>query len=433
MQRSVLRHADPREPVVVLDVGVHQGERSGHLIRQAKEQRGRLDLHAFEPTASSFAELERRLHDSRALVTLNRSCVSDTAGAALDHRPQEGAGSVSPYDRDWLDDRAATSERIMLTAIDPYCEKHGIPRIDLLKREAVAPRGLPTGQGDPTRESRATPPARRAGDLPGGEPPRRRRRRAGVVHLVFTAPAEAAVTDTGTHRARLYGRYVTAHLSGGSGHRVPHAVLMRQVMPGLPPARSARILDMGCGSGDLIEALRGLGYRSLHGVDISAEQVDRARQRGIAEVTRGDIHDHLREAAGRYDAIVALDVLEHFRPDELLPLLELVAAAMRPEGPGVFVARVPNATSPFGGRYRYGDLTHDTSFTTRSLHQLLSETGFRGLRFRPVEPVPRGAKSALRLVLWRAAAALMKLVLAAETGEFRGHVVTQNVLVYAHR
>ena len=44
---------------------------------------------------------------------------------------------------------------------------------------------------------------------------------------------------------------------------------------------------------------------------------------------------------------------------------------------GVFIARTPNWSSPFGGGYRYGDLTHETSFNARSLRQLGNTAGFR--------------------------------------------------------
>lgn len=233
-------------------------------------------------------------------------------------------------------------------------------------------------------------------------------------------------------RGRLYERYISTHVAAGAGRRgLSAAVVRHHVLPGLPPERCSRILDVGCGSGELLGALASLGYTRLAGIDISPEQAARARARGVQEVVCGDLHEHLRSTAGRYDAIVALDVLEHFQVDELLPLLDLVLAALRPEGPRALVVRVPNATSPFAGRYRYGDLTHCSSFTTRSLRQLLSVTGFRDVGFRAVDPVPHGLRHTTRWVVWQGLAGAMKLALAAETGDVRGHIVTQNVMVYA--
>jgi SAM-dependent methyltransferase len=84
----------------------------------------------------------------------------------------------------------------------------------------------------------------------------------------------------------------------------------------------------------------------------SEEQVALAAERAIAGIEHAELHAHLGSRHQTYDVILALDVLEHFNNSEVMPVLDLVAAALRPGG--VLVARTPNATSPFMGRYRYG-------------------------------------------------------------------------------
>jgi len=91
------------------------------------------------------------------------------------------------------------------------------------------------------------------------------------------------------------------------------------------------------------------------------------------------------------------------------------------------VARVPNAGSPFGGLIRFGDLTHESWFTVRSLRQLTLATGFRDLVVAPCTPHRHGAKSAARAIVWSVASAGMKVAIAAETGVLRGNIVTQNM------
>jgi SAM-dependent methyltransferase len=161
------------------------------------------------------------------------------------------------------------------------------------------------------------------------------------------------------------------------------------------------------------------------------QQVALAAARGISAVHHGDIMDHLRDRRGVYDAIVALDLLEHFNRAELLAVLDVIRAALRPGGS--LLARTPNAASPFFGRYQFGDLTHETAFTATSMRQALQVTGFEMVDAMPSNPVPYGVVSGVRLLCWHVLASCMKACLFVETGQLRGHVVTQNLFVQARR
>jgi hypothetical protein len=123
--------------------------------------------------------------------------------------------------------------------------------------------------------------------------------------------------------------------------------------------------------------------------------------------------------------VLATDILEHLTRNELVATMDLIRMSLKPTG--MVVARVPNAGSPFGGRIRYGDLTHESWFTARSLRQLTIATGFRDLVVVPCKPIRHGARSTLRAATWAVASMAMKLALAAETGAVRGHIVTQNM------
>ncbi len=229
-------------------------------------------------------------------------------------------------------------------------------------------------------------------------------------------------------RSELYEHYVTTHFAGLGGEGAA-TTLKGQILRLLPEDRGARIVDVGCGSGQLLRLLRARGYTRISGVDMSAEQVALASADGDLEVTHGELADYLSSTSAEYDAIVAVDLLEHLGRGEIVPSLRMMRSALGPGGR--LVARVPNAQSPFGGRYRYGDFTHETSFTQHSISQILLAAGFGEIRVAPAEPVVHGIVSGLRLVLWKMIAGLLKLALAAETGILRGHVVTQNLLVVA--
>src|SRR5205814_8494887 len=94
---------------------------------------------------------------------------------------------------------------------------------------------------------------------------------------------------------------------------------------------NAEILDLGCGSGALLAYLDRRGFSHARGVDISAEQIALAQQRGVNAV-RGDALEHLADNLAAYEVIVAVDVLEHFSRNEDLQLVQLAFEALKPRG-----------------------------------------------------------------------------------------------------
>jgi len=95
------------------------------------------------------------------------------------------------------------------------------------------------------------------------------------------------------------------------------------VAEGLPP--SARILEVGCGTGQLAGLLHDQGVRAYRGFDFSAEAVARAR-RAVPDF-RFTVADarHRRSYRGKYNTVIATEVLEHL--DDDLGLLAHLAPA----------------------------------------------------------------------------------------------------------
>lgn len=233
------------------------------------------------------------------------------------------------------------------------------------------------------------------------------------------------------YRARLYRTYATG-FSDFTHKGTTSATLSKEILRHVPRDRDANILDVGCGQGELLALLEHAGYTKLRGIDISTEQVERARRRGLtARIDQEHLADHLASRRTTYHAVLAVDVLEHFDKPELVSVLDLIAAALVPGG--VLVVRVPNAEGPYGARLRYGDFTHGVAFTHHSVRQVLTCVGFSHVRTFPTSPAAHGLLSLGRLCLWKILAAQRQLALTIETGVPRGHIVSQNLVAVARR
>lgn len=180
---------------------------------------------------------------------------------------------------------------------------------------------------------------------------------------------------------------------------------------GLP--KSAAILDLGCGDGALLTHLQSNGFTNARGVDCSAEQARAAVARGVA-AEQGDLFEALAAAPAAFDAILAIDVIEHMTKPELARLGHLLIAALKPGG--LLVVQTPNGEGVGAGRIVYGDLTHETIFNESSLGQYLRAFGFTDLRFRETGPVPHSLKGRLRWIGWRVLRAAAQLGSLIQTG-----------------
>ena len=150
-----------------------------------------------------------------------------------------------------------------------------------------------------------------------------------------------------------------------------HVAFVTSVLGGPP----ARILDVGCGSGDLLAALRQRGY-SCCGMDASLAALAAAHRQGIAAVL-GDYHA-APLAAESFDAVSMFHFLEHV-PDPAAALA-FARAVLRPSGR--LIVQVPNAaswqTAAMGARWSGFDVPrHLVNFRRADLERLVERSGFR--------------------------------------------------------
>jgi predicted TPR repeat methyltransferase len=106
--------------------------------------------------------------------------------------------------------------------------------------------------------------------------------------------------------------------------------LLKAALEPAPAPRSLAILDLGCGTG-----LCGVQFRdwakTLIGVDLSANMLAKAREKGIYDqLIVSDLLPAVQGHEGQFDLIVASDVVLYF--GDLEPLTQAVHRALRPGG-----------------------------------------------------------------------------------------------------
>ncbi len=178
-------------------------------------------------------------------------------------------------------------------------------------------------------------------------------------------------------------RYVSKPFAGSS-----HEWAKRH-LEALPS--TARVLDIGPGSGVMGAFLRDRGVENLYAVEVDADC-----RSHVAPLYK-EVHAELAPLQGRsYDAVLLLDVLEHMaRPFEFL---QEIAALLAPGG--VVLVSVPNIAhwsirlTLLFGRFEYTergllDKTHLQFFNRRRFNQLLqSQPGISVIeRSASIEPV----------------------------------------------
>jgi len=158
-----------------------------------------------------------------------------------------------------------------------------------------------------------------------------------------------------------------------------------------------RVLDLGCGDGLFLEAMRARGWEAV-GLEMDAGAAARARdQRGLEVVTAALTDAHFD--AGSFDLITMSHFLEHLpHPRQAI---RQIRGWLRPAGT-LFIT-LPNESSwerrLFGSRWYHWDLPrHLCHFDPGTLIRLLNEEGFEAqdLRFLTGLYVPQSIRYCVR-------------------------------------
>ncbi len=137
------------------------------------------------------------------------------------------------------------------------------------------------------------------------------------------------------------------------------------------------VLELGVGAG--VRSTRLLAERGrLTGVDISAEQLRRARERIPGSTLVHADFTELELEPESFDAVVAAYVLNHLPPDELAPLAQLLARWLRPGGH--LLASFGTSDNPGWRGEWLGVEMYFAGLPPEKNRRLVEEAGFRVLR-----------------------------------------------------
>lgn len=168
------------------------------------------------------------------------------------------------------------------------------------------------------------------------------------------------------------------------------------------PTAARRVLDLGCSSGALGAALKARQGCEVVGIEVDGDYVVTAQER-LDDVLHADLEAVNLAALGRFDCVVAGDVLEHL----VDPWRVLRDAVAQLDPGGVVVVSLPNVRFwetfwQLGVRGTFPrrslgifDRTHLRWFTLRDAYGLLAQAGLevtavdRQYRFGPTGPVRR--------------------------------------------
>lgn len=155
-------------------------------------------------------------------------------------------------------------------------------------------------------------------------------------------------------------------------------------------------LDVGCGSGAALDAMRNFGWNTI-GVELSRPAADLAKRKGH-EIWNGDLAS-LECPPASVDVVNMSHVLEHLHSPT--QALRRIAELLRPSG--TLIVEVPNFSSiwvrVFGEKAWGLDLPrHLFHFSSESLSRLLQECGFE-IMFLKLQSTPSYLLKCLQLSL----------------------------------
>ena len=153
-----------------------------------------------------------------------------------------------------------------------------------------------------------------------------------------------------------------------------------------PPSEPGRVVDIGCGRGEMLSLLAAEGHDVI-GVDPDEGMVQVCTEAGLPAVVDDGIHFLSRTPENSLKGIFCAQVVEHLITPELEQLVRLALQTLR-EG-GVLVVETINPRSSFAlGNHFFADTSHVRPVHPETLRFICEQVGFRQVQLEERSPHP---------------------------------------------
>lgn len=154
-------------------------------------------------------------------------------------------------------------------------------------------------------------------------------------------------------------------------YKVRRKMILDMVRAHFPGRHDLKILDVGCGTGGLMNEL--VSFGEITGVDVSEKALNFCRSRGITNVHVGS-GTHIPFPDNSFDLVLTLDVIEHIEDDRAA--IAEIHRVLKPGG--VSIVFVPAFMFLWG----ITDILsqHFRRYTKMELEEKLSNGGFHVIR-----------------------------------------------------
>jgi len=150
----------------------------------------------------------------------------------------------------------------------------------------------------------------------------------------------------------------------------------------IPSAKDAAILVISCGPGYFVNMLVKEGYSNVLGIDSFPDKVKYALEKKL-NCRVQDAVEFLDKNKERFNAIFCEQELNHLTKEEILMFLKLCWESLRKDG--TLIVHSLNGANPITGAEALAqNFDHYNTFTEYTMRQVLSHTGFDGIRVFPL-------------------------------------------------
>jgi 2-polyprenyl-3-methyl-5-hydroxy-6-metoxy-1,4-benzoquinol methylase len=154
-----------------------------------------------------------------------------------------------------------------------------------------------------------------------------------------------------------------------------------------PPASDpGKVVDIGCGRGEMLTLLAREGY-DVVGVDLDPAMVEVCKKKGLEAFVDDGIHFLSKTRDDALKGIFCAQVVEHLLTPELEQLVRLAHRTLRVSG--VLVVETINPRSSFAlGNHFYADTSHVRPVHPETLRFICEQIGFRRVQLEERSPHP---------------------------------------------